>query len=159
MIRRFGLRVAAAGIVGLGLLGAAYALTCEPAPRVRVQWGAGVAPEQRARLERMYLLLNPRDPIPDGSIAYDLLDTSVSNIRALVGHPAVINTGDIDENVFIVPFQTEYGESWMWIAHRTPLLRDARLRTSLVALLAAMAIGGLLAMRRSVTEDTASRDR
>ncbi len=143
-------RTAITGLLGLSLLGAAYAFTYEPAPRIRVQWREDLRPEQRARRERTYLLVRPRDPIPDGSIAYDLLDTSAANIRALVNDPAVTNTGDIDENTFIVPFHTEYGESWMWVAHRTPGLRDARVRAWLTAAFAAMAVGGLtLACRRA----------
>lgn len=145
---RFGRWVAVIGLGGLGALGSAYGLTYEPAPRVRVQWRDDLRPEERAQRERTYLLVNPRDPIPDGSIAYDLLDTSTSNIRALVGDPAVTNTGDIDENVFVVPFQTEYGESWMWIAHRIPGLRDPAIRTTVILALFAMAIGGLIAARR-----------
>lgn len=148
---RLGRWVAAIGSAGLGALGIAYGLTYEPAPRVRVQWREDLPSEQRGQRERTYLLVNPRDPIPGGSIAYDLLDTSTSNIRALVGDPAVTNTGDIDENVFVVPFQTEYGESWMWIAHRTPGLRDSRVRSALIAGLAALALGGLFASRRRNT--------
>ena len=143
MIRRFGLRIAAAGIAGLGLLGAAYGLTYEPAPRVRVQWQEDLRPEQRSRLERTYLLVNPRDPIPDGSIAYDLLDTSLTNIMALVEDPDVLDTNDIERNTFVVPFDVDYGGEWMWIAHRTPGLRDARVRTALIVVLMMMALGGL----------------
>lgn len=129
-------------------MGAAYALTYEPAPRIRVQWRDGLAPAQRLALERTYLLVNGRDRFPNGSMAYDLLDTRQSNLRALVSNPAVRDTNDIDRDTFVVPFQTDYGDAWMWAAHRMPGLRDGRVRASLIAALVAMACGGLIASRR-----------
>lgn len=33
---------------------------------------------------------------------------------------AVADTADIDRNSFTIPFDTKYGRSWMWIAHRIP---------------------------------------
>lgn len=133
--------LAAIGLGGLGALALAYWLTYEPAPAVRVRWRDGVTSERRAALERKYQLSNPR--VPNPSIAYDLLDTRQSNIRALVLDPDVADTNDIDRDRFEVPFTGEYGESWMWVAHRTPGLRDARVRWGLIAVLAAMAVAGL----------------
>jgi hypothetical protein len=124
-------------------LGLAYWLTIEPAPAVRVQWRPGVSEEQQAALERRYLLVNARDRLDGGSIAYDLLDTSVRNIRALVADEAVADTADIDRDAFTIPFDTEYGGEWMWMAHRLPGLRDERVRRGAIAVLAVMAIGGL----------------
>lgn len=135
--------VGAASVAGLVLLGLAYWLTYEPAPRVRVLWQDEVTPEQRAELEREYLLLNGRDQLPEGSIAYDLLDTSPSNIKALVEHPAVADTNDIERHTFVVRFDVDYGNEWMWLADRTPGLRDAWTRAGLIVVLALMAVGGL----------------
>lgn len=131
------------GVAGLACLGVTYWLTLEPAPRVRVLWQDGVTPEQRARLERTYLLLNGRDQLREGSIAYDLLDTSPSNIEALVHEPAIADTNDIERNTFVVPFDVDYGNEWMWAAHRIPLLRDAWVRMAMLIAFAGMAIGGL----------------
>ena len=140
---RMGLWLGTLGMAGLMLLGLAYAFTYEPAPRVRVQWREDVTAQQRSALERKYLLSSERDPIPHGSIAYDLLDTRQSNIRAMVEDPAVADTGDIDRDAYIVPFQAEYGEGWMWIAHRAPGIRDVRVRTSVIAALMIMTVSGL----------------
>ena len=134
--------LAAIGLGGLAALALAYWLTVEPAPSIRVRWRDTVASEQQAALERRYLLSNPRAPI-QRSIAYDLLDTRRRNIEALVRDPAVADTNDIDRNAFEVPFDTAYGERWMWVAHRTPGLRDERARWALIVLLAALGLAGL----------------
>ena len=135
--------IGAFGALGLAAFGVAYWLTYEPAPRVRVLWREGLPAAQRAALERKYLLLNGRDPMSGGSLAYDLLDTSVPNLRALVAEPAIADTNDIDRNTLAVPFDVDYGGEWMWIAHRTPGLRDATARAGLIVLLLSVAVFGL----------------
>ncbi len=140
--------IAAAGCAGLLTLAVAYAFTCEPAPRIRVQWRADVSAQQQADLERTYLLVNAREPLPGGSTAYDLLDTRVSNIRALLEDPSIVNTGDIDGDTYTIPFDAEYGIAWMWVAHRIPGLRDERIQAVLVALLSAMTLGAMVVGRR-----------
>jgi len=131
----------AIGLGGLAAFGLAYWLTYEPAPAVRVRWRDDVTAEQQATLERRYLLSNGRAPM-DRSIAYDLLDTSRRNIEALVRDPAVADTNDIDRDNYEMPFEAAYGERWMWIAHRTPLLRDGRIRWTLIGVLAGLTILG-----------------
>lgn len=140
--RRYDLWLGAIGGVGLALLGLAYWLTYEPAPRIRVLWRETLTPQQRDALEQRYLLMNGRDRLAEGSVAYDLLDTSPSNIKALVDDPAIADTNNIERHTYVVPFDTDYGGEWMWIAHRTPGLREARVRGSLIAVLAVMAVGG-----------------
>lgn len=139
--------ITAAGGIGLITLAAAYALTCEPAPRVRIQWRADVSAQQQVDLERTYLLVNARDRLPGGSTAYDLLDTRVSNIRALLEDPSIANTGDIDGETYTIPFDTEYGIAWMWVAHRIPGLRDGSFRAVFIVALSAMALGGTVQRR------------
>ena len=130
------------GVSGLALLGLAYWLTYEPAPRVRVLWRQDVTSEQQAALERKYLLLNGRDRFTEGTLAYDLLDTSRWNIRALVEDPAVADTHDIERDTYIVPLTTDRGGEGMWIAHRIPGLRDPPVRWAAIAILAVMAVVG-----------------
>ena len=130
-------------MAGLALYGLAYWLTYEPAPRIRVLWRESVTAERRAALERKYRLLHPRDRLVEGSVAYDLLDTSRSNVKALVEDPAVADTNDIEQHTYIVRFEADYGSEWMWIADRTPGLRDERVRTFVVVAFLVMAMTGL----------------
>ena len=133
------------GLVGLASLAAAYWFTYEPAPGVRVTWGADVSPARQEALERRYMLSNRRAPHPEQprSLAYDLLDTSHSNIEALLKDPGIVDTNDIDDQWATVRFGTAYGEQWMWVAHRTPLLRYTGIRWTLIAALTAMVLAGL----------------
>jgi hypothetical protein len=106
------------------LVAAAYYLTYEPAPLVRIRWRDGVTAERRAELERQFLLVRPV-PHEGRTLSYDLLDTRDSNVAELVGHPDVEDTDHLDRAQATVPFDAPYGESWMWIGHRTPVLRTA----------------------------------
>ena len=100
----------------------AYYLTYEPAPLVRVRWREGLPPERRAELERRFLLVRP--VLHEGrTFSYDLLDTRHSNVAELLEHPDAEDTDHIDRATATVPFDAPYGESWMWLAHRTPVLR------------------------------------
>lgn len=135
------------GAAGLVVFGLAYWLTYEPAPRIRLEWRPDVTTQQRTALERKYLLVNPREPLTNGSLAYDLLDTRESNIRALIEDPALADLNDLQPDVYAVPFDIEYGEAWMWIVHRTPGVRDARVRAVLLIALVVMTVGGLGADR------------
>ena len=133
------------GLIGLAALAFAYWFTYEPAPGIRVTWAPGVTPERQSTLERKYLLAHPRSPHPEQprSIAYDLLDTSRNNIEALVKDPAVIDTNDIDDEYFKVRLATDYGNAWMWMAYRIPVIRDDGIRWTLVAVLTALSLVGL----------------
>jgi hypothetical protein len=105
----------------LTALGAAYYFTYEPAPRIAVRWRAGLDAARRQELERRFLLVNPaadRD-----RTEYDLLDTSRANVEALVREPDVADTDRVGRERFTVPLDVPYGTSWMWVAHRTPVLR------------------------------------
>ncbi|MBI2186948.1 MAG: discoidin domain-containing protein [Acidobacteria bacterium] len=136
-------RLGAAGLAGLALLAASYWATREPAPRIRVLWRDSVTAEQQAVLETRYFLRNGRDRLPEGSLAYDLLDTSRGNIRRLVEDPAVADTNDIDREAYVVEPDTDRGGEWTWIAYRVPGLREAWLRQALILLLAIAAVAGL----------------
>ena len=130
------------GVAGLAALGFAYWFTYEPAPSIRVRWRDDVTSQRQAALERKYLLANGRAP-SGRSIAYDLLDTRRENIKALVQDPDVRDTNDLDRHQFEVPLDFAYGDSWMWVADRTPVLRNTRARWTLIVILALMAVVGL----------------
>jgi hypothetical protein len=111
-----------AGAVVLAALGVTYYFTVEPAPTVKVRWRATVTPDQRSDLEREFLLVRPT-PDERRTYRYDLLDTSPSNVEALVHDPAVEDTADIDPVHYTWPPDYPYGSSWTWAADRVPILR------------------------------------
>ena len=133
--------LAAIGSAGLATLGVAYCLTYEPAPSIRVEWRDEVTSDRQAELERRYQLSNGRAPM-GRSIAYDLLDTRQSNVKAIVLDPDVRGTNDIDRRRYVIPFDAAYGDRWMWVADRTPGLRDTRIRWTLILVMTAMAAAG-----------------
>jgi hypothetical protein len=137
-----------AGCVLLAL-GIAYYFTYEPAPRIAIRWPDRLAPERRQELERRFLLVNPatdRD-----RLEYDLLDTSPANIEALVREPDVADTDRVSRERFTVPLDVPYGTSWMWIAHRTPVLRIPGMIAAVVVLSVAAVLAAIGAeLRRRV---------
>jgi hypothetical protein len=103
------------------VLGAAYYLTYEPAPQIRVRWRDDLEPERRETLERRFRLVNP-SPFED-RLTYDLLDTSRRNIEAMMHERDLDDTDRVDQESYRIPFEVPYGGSWMWVAHRIPVLR------------------------------------
>ena len=128
----------------LAVLWGAYYLTNEPSTAVEVRWREGLSAERRAELERRYLLVYQQDA-PDGPTRYDLLDTRRSNIAALVRDDDVADTTDIDRETMTVPFHAEYGNTWVWAAHRTPGLRQPAVRRSVIGGFAGVALLAVLA--------------
>lgn len=112
---------ASIGALVLLSLAAAYWLTYEPAPQIGITWRPGISEERRADLERRFLLVNPA--FENDRRLYDLLDTRQSNLKALIFEPDVADTDRISRSRYEVPFDIPYGQSWMWVAHRTPVLR------------------------------------
>ena len=151
--RRYSGVSVAVGLFGLAALAFAYWFTYEPAPSVRVRWRDHVTFDEQVSLERKYLLVNREGPHPDArrSFGYALLDTRRSNIEALVKDSAVFDTNDIEdeEGQFYVRLGTAYSDRWMWVAHRVPLLRYARVRWVLIAALALMVLAGSAGLWRA----------
>lgn len=65
------------------------------APRVNVRWAPDVSDTARISLEQRFSLVAGEQSGP-ATWAYDLPDLSRANIEALVAHPAVDDTHDID---------------------------------------------------------------
>lgn len=151
--RRHYWRGAAVGLFGLTTLAFTYWFTYEPAPGVRVQWRDDVSLEYQTFLESKYLLTDRVGPDPDArrSFGYALLDTSRSNIEALVKDPAVLDTNDIEDKAgeFYVRLGTAYSDRWMWLAHRIPLLRYALVRWTLILGLTVMVLRGATGLWRA----------
>jgi hypothetical protein len=108
---------------------------------VAIRWREGLGSERRQELERRFLLVEPaadRD-----RLEYDLLDTSRANIEALVGEPDVADTDRVSREGFTVPLDVPYGTSWMWVAHRTAVLRVPGVIPATLALCAAMLVAAV----------------
>lgn len=123
----------------------AYYLTYEPAPEIRILWRAGLDPERREDLERRFLLVNAM-PFED-RLTYDLLDTRLENVEALVNERDIQDTDRVDRVGFTIPPDTPYGASWMWVAHRLPVLRIPGLVQGIVlasAIVLTASLGALL---------------
>jgi hypothetical protein len=141
----------ATGIVAtcmLVALAVTYSFTYEPAPRIAIRW-ADIQPARRQQLERRFLLVNPA---PDRDrIEYDLLDTSRTNIEALVREPDVADTDRVSRDGFTVPLDVPYGASWMWAANRIPVLRTPGVIPAIVTLcVAAVAVALARELRRRI---------
>jgi hypothetical protein len=50
-----------------------------------------------------------------------LLDTCPDYIEALVRHPDVEDTNDIDRHAYSVPADVSYGTRWIWVRDRLPV--------------------------------------
>jgi hypothetical protein len=101
---------------------AMWILTFQPAPKVHVRWRPSLPESSRRSLERQFLLVNPTD-IQHNTWAYDLLDTSTRNVRALVQHPDAEDTHDIDRHAFRVATTAAPRSATTWIANRMPGFR------------------------------------
>ena len=81
----------------------------DPAPRVAevsVRWSTDLADDRRQLLEQQFTLTSG-EPNSNRSAAvnvwnYALQNASQENVRALVSHPAVVDTAGIDRSTFIV---------------------------------------------------------
>ena len=102
-------------------LGGAYYLTYEPAPAISIRWREGTTWQRRAEVERQSSLMRSRDQ--DERITYDLVDVRPANIAALLAQPEVVDTGALDLRGHSVPADAPYGQGWMWIGNRMPVLR------------------------------------
>ena len=147
--------IAACVLIGLGT---AYYFTYEPAPRIAVRWPERIDPARRQELERRFLLVDPQ--VDRDRVEYDLLDTSRQNIEALVREPDVADTDRVGRERFSVPLDVPYGTRWMWVAHRTPILRIPGVISGVVIVcLAAVVIAGAAELRGRIRRKTVAVQR
>ena len=106
----------------LAALGVAYYLTYEPAPEVSITWREGTTWLRRSQLERQFGLARGRD-IADWRVWYDLVDVRPSTIGGLQRQPEVAAIDGLDMATHTVPADAPYGDGWMWIGPRLPVLR------------------------------------
>jgi hypothetical protein len=109
--RRTGARTAAVlALVVVGLV--ALWPQREPATRttqVAVRWSADLPDSERATLEQRFSLSagepNSNRTADVNVWNYSLSNTTEDNVRALVAHPEVVDTGGIERDTFVVPPQ------------------------------------------------------
>ena len=120
------MRIRGAAAILLPVLGL-VALVPERAPaalvhHVSVRWTAALPEADRTALEQRFSL-TAGEPNSNYSADvnvwnYALADVSQANIRALVNHPQVMDTNDIDRTNFTVPLQPpEQDHPYLGIAH------------------------------------------
>jgi len=142
------------GVIGLASMRAAYDLTYEPAPAVRVEWRKDLPDWRRTLLESWYRLGDRQAP-HDRSYAYVLFDTRQSNIRSLVRDRFVVGTGDIDRERFEIPWSGwQESDEYTWVADRIPVFRYPSLRQALIATLVVMILIGVRQLRPARAPDT-----
>jgi hypothetical protein len=134
----------AAALIAIAL-GATYYLTVQPSPTVSIRWREQVTDAQRAALERRFLLVKPAADEPR-TFRYDLLDVSRSNLEAIVGEPAIEDIGNIDRHSLAFPADYPYGTSWMWLAHRIPVLRMRGVVPALAGVCVVVVVLGIAGM-------------
>ena len=80
---------------------AVRALVGPPGARVHVRWQPSIDADTRRTLETRFRL-SDGTPLGDTTWGYDLLDPSTDNIRALVTHPEVADTHDIERSQYAI---------------------------------------------------------
>ena len=138
----------AAAACVLAALGFTYYLTVEPAPTVNIRWREGVTDAERRRLERSFLLVATARE--GRTYAYDLLDTRPSNLAAILSEPAIEDTSRIDPGSLAFPADYVYGSTWMWAAHRTPVLRVPGVVEGIVAVCVVVTAAGVIGLASRV---------
>jgi hypothetical protein len=113
------------------MLGVTYYFTYEPAPEISIRWREGVTWEQRTAIERRHGLRRIREQ-EEESWTYDLIDIRTSNIRALLEQHEVEDTGVVDRLNYTIPSDAPYGDGWMWVGNRLPVLRSHGVVPSIV---------------------------
>lgn len=140
--------VALLGALGLGLVAIDPLLPSPYAPRIHVRWAGELSIAERQRLESAFQLARPE--LLDGSTwRYDLVDALPANVSALIAHPAVEDTHEINRTAGVVEPGVPRGATWIrsralhvW---RVPSVRAALATASAAALL--LSLVGLVLTR------------
>jgi hypothetical protein len=80
-------------------------------PVIHVRWVADVDDEDRRGIEAL-LSMVPRQPLGDQTWQYELLDASTRNLAAIVTHPRIEDTQNIDRRAYVLtpPPSPTFGE-------------------------------------------------
>lgn len=123
---------------------AARAVAGSPGALVHVRWQASLDAAARQALETRFRLDAP-ERLDDVTWRYDLIDTSGTNIRALVAHPAVADTHEIDRPNFTIASSASRTGHRQRFAFGSGLVAAADIiAVSLAALVALMGLAALV---------------
>lgn len=131
--------VAVFGAVLLGVVATEPLLPSPYAPRIHVRWDARVTGEDRQRLEAEFGLLQP-EYLEGTTWRYDFTDPRPAIVGALIAHPSVADTHEIDRARGVVVPEAPRGATWI----RSRALRFWRVPSILEALATASALAVLL---------------
>src|SRR4051794_26503296 len=93
--------LALVGLCGVCLAAIEPLLPSPFAPRINVRWNGDIGVDDRQQLESRFRLVRPAQT--EGTTwRYDLADVSHGNIAALIAHPAVSDTHEIDRELAAV---------------------------------------------------------
>jgi hypothetical protein len=151
-IPRWGMNLRSAVAAALVLVGCvALWPQRDPAPRVTqvaVRWSADLSDRERAALERQFSLT---DGEPNSNRTadvnvwnYALANTGADNVRALVTHSRVVDTGGIERDTYVVPPQPPPQDDPYLAVQRIPLVQYPGRVLFLAAALFVWAIGFLV---------------
>ncbi|MGE0592162.1 MAG: hypothetical protein AB7G23_12075 [Vicinamibacterales bacterium] len=104
--------VSTAGQVVLVTLGLAWAALEAPAPVVNVRWQEDVTPAARRDAERSLHLARGEEA--DGTWRYELASPRASTIAAIVAHPGVEDTHNIDRGTASLSPEAGRGTLRVW---------------------------------------------
>ncbi|MGH7551968.1 MAG: hypothetical protein ACREMQ_02960, partial [Longimicrobiales bacterium] len=104
--------VAVLGALGLGLVAVEPFLPSPFAPRIHVGWANGVSSDERLRLELAFQLARP-EHLEGTAWRYDLVDPRPETVAALIAHPAVTDTHEIDRTAGVVLPGAPRGTRWI----------------------------------------------
>lgn len=105
-----------------GAIVTTYRLTVEPAPIVYVRWREGLPEPDRRDREEQFWLAGP-EAVDEGTLAYEVVDPSSSNIEALVKSPDATDTHFIDRQTYEIEAIAPLGPPRTWIVDRSPTFR------------------------------------
>ncbi|MBI2187875.1 MAG: hypothetical protein HYU37_12290 [Acidobacteria bacterium] len=127
--------------MGLGFAAVEPFLPSPYAPRIHVGWENGVSSDERLRLELAFRLARP-EHLEGTAWRYDLVDPRPETVAALIAHPAVKDTHEIDRTAGVVQPGAPRGTTWI----RPRALHFWRVPSILAALATASAAAALLSV-------------
>jgi len=134
--------VAGASATTAVVLVVVFQLTAKPAPVVHVKWASDVSASSRA-LHEVVFNLAAGERLEGRSWSYDVINPSVTNVRALVTSPAVEDTHEINRETFEINSTAPKGRAGVWAWSAVPILGNPDGLSAVVIILIGLTILGI----------------